>query len=67
MPSPSHPAVALAVSNLSKRFGGSEVVAGLSFSVGAGSCFGLLGLTIPLLHRSLKQAAESKPTGPAGI
>lgn len=29
--------------------------------------FGLLGLTIPLLHRSLKQAAESKPTGPAGI
>lgn len=43
MPSPSHPAVALAVSNLSKRFGGSEVVAGLSFSVGAGSCFGLLG------------------------
>jgi hypothetical protein len=29
--------------------------------------FGLLGLTIPLLHRSLKQAAESKPTGPPGI
>jgi hypothetical protein len=29
--------------------------------------FGLLGLTIPLLHRSLKQATESKPTGPPGI
>ncbi|MGC3967250.1 MAG: hypothetical protein QM775_07730 [Pirellulales bacterium] len=29
--------------------------------------FGLLGLTIPLLRRSLKQAAEAKPSGPPGI
>jgi len=34
---------ALSVSGLHKRYGDSEVVAGLSFAVEPGSCFGLLG------------------------
>ena len=34
---------ALAVSGLKKRYGDSDVVAGLSFAVEPGSCFGLLG------------------------
>jgi len=34
---------ALGVSNLRKVYAGTEVVAGLSFAVEAGSCFGLLG------------------------
>ena len=34
---------ALTVADLRKRYGGSEVVAGLSFAVPAGRCFGLLG------------------------
>jgi lipooligosaccharide transport system ATP-binding protein len=34
---------ALEVNELRKRYGGTEVVAGLSFAVPAGTCFGLLG------------------------
>lgn len=34
---------ALSVDTLRKRYGGTDVVAGLSFAVPAGSCFGLLG------------------------
>jgi hypothetical protein len=53
-----------------RRDGELMVSAAASALKGVGTAlfvFGLLGLTIPLLHRSLKQAAESKPTGPPGI
>jgi lipooligosaccharide transport system ATP-binding protein len=33
----------LKVENLRKRYGGREVVAGISFAIGRGQCFGLLG------------------------
>ena len=40
---PASAAVALSASNLRKTYGGTEVVAGLSFAVEPGTCFGLLG------------------------
>ncbi|UCV28492.1 ATP-binding cassette domain-containing protein [Ferribacterium limneticum] len=40
---PASAAVALSASDLRKTYGGTEVVAGLSFAVEPGTCFGLLG------------------------
>ena len=37
----------LAAHNLRKFYGGAEVVAGVSFGIKAGECFGLLGPNAP--------------------